>query len=133
MNEVTLGGHFIHFIRVESNGEERRDRTGTAALPRPQRIKAEILDSMGNLHRHTVGTDGARPKNGTHLRRGYILLVPTGPAVDPATAENQVSGDGHEANMGTADQAWKQTETWGRNRQHVLPSCGMQGVTTRSG
>ena len=96
--------------------------------PRPQRGTAAVGDSVGTLHRHTAGTDGARPKKGMHLRCEYGLLAPTGPAVDPDASGNQVSGDGHEANRRTADQTQRETETGDGTRQRALPSvCHARG------
>ena len=83
---------------------------------------------MGTPHRHTAGTDSARPKKDTHSRCKYSLLMPTGPGVDPDAAGNQVSGDGHKATRGTAGQAQRETETGDRNRQRALPARSMQGA-----
>ena len=41
----------------------------TAAPPRPQRGTAVDNDSAGPQPRQSDGANGARPKNGTHLRR----------------------------------------------------------------
>ena len=106
--------------------EDRRARYGAAAAPlaghgggRRQR---------GTPHRRTASTDGTRPKNGTHSRREYGLLAPTGPAVNPAAARKQVRADGHQANRGTAEQVRKETETGEGTRQHAFPARVMQVV-----
>ena len=67
---------------------------GTAAPPIPQLGTAADKDSMGTLHRHSDGADGARPENGMELRRKYGLLAPEEPAGDPAAAGTQVIGAG---------------------------------------
>ena len=43
--------------------------------PRPQRDTAADDNGAGLLPRKSDGTDGARPKNGTHSRRKYVLLT----------------------------------------------------------
>ena len=87
-----------------------------------------VRDSLGTLHRHTAGTDGARPKNGMHSCRKNGLLAPMGPADDPDATGNQVSRNGCKATRRTADQAWRETETEEMTRQRTLPACGMQGA-----
>ena len=87
-----------------------------------------VRDSSGTLHRHTAGTDGARPKNGMHSCRKNGLLAPMGPADDPDATGNQVSRNGCKATRRTADQAWRETETEEMTRQRTLPACGMQGA-----
>ena len=93
--------------KTSGGDKESTGGTGTAAPPRPQQGMAAVGDSMGTLHRHTSGTDGVRPENGMHSHDECGLLAPTGPVVDPAAMGNQVSGDGHEANIGTAYQVWR--------------------------
>ena len=99
-----------------------------SAPPRPQRGTAEVRYSTGSLYRHNAGTDGARPENGMHSRRKYGLLALTGPVVNTAAAGNQVSIDGHKGNMGTVNQARRETQTRDGTRQRTLPARGMQGA-----
>ena len=47
--------------------------------PRPQRDTAADDNGAGLLPRKSDGTDGARPKNGTHSRRKYVLLTSEDP------------------------------------------------------
>ena len=68
-----------------------------------------IGDSARTLHRYIFGTNSARPKNGTYSRFKYSLLAPMGPEVNAAAEGNQVSGDGHKAIRGFANQACRET------------------------
>ena len=59
-------------------------------------------------------------------RREYGLLAPMGTVVHPADAGDLGSEDGHEATLGTAEQARRETEEGDETRQSALPACGMQ-------
>ena len=54
-----------------------------------------------STQKHPNGADGARPEHNALARREYSLLAPEEPAGDPAAAELQEYGDGHETTMGT--------------------------------
>ena len=79
---------------------------GKAALPSPQWGTATDGDSAGTLHRHSDGTDSARPKNDMQSRRKCALLAPEEPAGDPAATGTQVRGGGHRSARGADDQGW---------------------------
>ena len=72
----------------------------TAALPRP-RDTAAADDNAGNLPQQSDGANGARPKNGMHLRREYGLLATEDPEGGRANTGPWERGDGHGATGGT--------------------------------
>ena len=75
-----------------------------AAPSIPQKGTATGRGSKGSMHRHPDGANSARPKHGMLACHKYGLLVPEEPAGDPAAAEPQERGDGHDATMGTGFQ-----------------------------
>ena len=96
---------------------------GPAASPHPQRgISAG--DSAGTPHRHPNGANGARPKHGALACRELGLLASADTAGDPASAETQVTGDGHETTE-TGDQTQRYTETGDGTGQCMLLACNM--------
>ena len=111
--------------RASGGDEERTGEPGTAAQPHPQRGTVPHISSAGTLLRHTVGTDGARPKHGTLARRKYGLLALVGTGFDPAVAGIQGSGNDHKDTRGTANQAQRETEAGGGTSQRAHPACGM--------
>ena len=66
---------------------------------------APDTNTAGTSRRYTDGTDGAGTKHGALALRKYDLLVPAGPAVDPANAGDQESGEGHVATGEASKQA----------------------------
>ena len=80
--------------RGSSSDEEMMSGPGPAAPPTPQQGKAAGRGSKVRPHMHP---DGARPERASK----YGLLAPSEPAGNPAAAEIQKRGDGHEATVGT--------------------------------
>ena len=107
--------------------------TRTATPPQPQRSTETDNDSAGPQKRQSDGADGARPKNGMHLRRKYGILEPEETAGGPANVGLRVRGAGHKSIRGAADQLWTETDTGDETRQHALLLRGMQEDGTRSG
>ena len=85
-------------IGAISSNEDMTHGLRTSALPR-----------AGPQQQQSGGADGARPKNGMHLRRKYGILAPEELAGGPANTRPRVRGVGHGATRGTADQG--RTET----------------------
>ena len=98
----------------------------TSAPSRPQRDTAANNNSAGPQLWQFGGADGARPENGMHLRREYILLAPEVPEGGPANAGARVRGDGHGTTRGTADKERTETDTGDKTRHRALLAHGMQ-------
>ena len=96
-------------------------KSGSAAPLSPQQDTAAYSDSAVIPHRHPNGANGARPK----CTSKYGLLAPADTAGNPAAAEIQVRGDGHEATIGMGDQGKRETETGNWARQRALLAHGM--------
>ena len=106
-------------------GEDGRGRGGDVKPPTTQATKeigaissnedmthglrTSVLPRAGPQQQQSGGADGARPKNGMHLRRKYGILAPEELAGGPANTRPRVRGVGHGATRGTADQG--RTET----------------------
>ena len=108
-------------LRASSSDKWMTSRMGPAAPPIPHWGTAADGDRAGTQHRHPDGADGARPGRASK----YGLLAPADPAVDPAAAGTQVSGDIHGATSETEGQVQRATETRDRTVQRALLVCGM--------
>ena len=97
--------------------------------PRPHQGTAADNGSVGIPTRHTAGADSTSPEHGTLARRKYVLLAPTGTAVDPDDAGELGSGDGHKAIGGLAGQDGRETEEGDETRQRTLPVRGIRGAS----
>ena len=90
-----------------------------AALPRPSGTAVDN-DSAGPLPRKSNGADGARSKNGMHLRRKYNLLASEEPEGGRANAGSRARGDGHGATRETVEEGRTETPTEAKNGQRSL-------------
>ena len=97
----------------------------TAALPRPKDTAADN-NSVGTLLRQSNGANGTSPKNGMHLRREYVLLVPEEPEGSRANSGTWARGDDHGATRGTAEEGRTETPMEVKTGQCALLARGMQ-------
>ena len=97
----------------------------TAAPLRP-RDTAAYNDRVGPLPRQYDSTDGARPENGMHPRREYILLTPEDLEGGQSNAGPRARGGGHRATRRMAEEGRMETPTGDRTGQRALLSRGMQ-------
>ena len=111
-----------------NDGMARRLRT--VLPPRPRDTSVDN-DSAGLLLQQFDSTDGARPKNGIHPRRKYVLLAPEEPE-EPEEPEggqyntgSWVRGYGHGGTQGTAEEGLTETPTGDKTGQCALLVRGM--------
>ena len=110
---------------ASGSANERMVGPRMAAPPCPQQGMAEEIGSAGTPTSHTAGTDGSRPEHGALARHKYDLLAITGMSVDPSDTGNPWSEDRHEATIGTAGQARRETKEGDKTQQCALPACGI--------